>query len=134
MYFELTAPDRLSLEMAYWEAQVNGLDPEFMPPLTFNIGTGSIEKVSNLRDKFNLTETYTAEFEPTGYQKGADMSDYKAGFEDGVRFAREVIVENIREWVNDAEGAEAQIIDEIADRIEFGTATVYSEETEEDDD
>jgi len=67
MYFELTAPDRLSLEMAYWEAQVNGLDPEFMPPLTFNIGTGSIEKVSNLRDKFNLTETYTAEFEPTGY-------------------------------------------------------------------
>ena len=134
MYFELTAPDRLSLEMAYWEAQVNGLDPEFMPPLTFNIGTGSIEKVSNLRDKFNLTETYTSEFEPTGYQKGADMSDYKAGFEDGVRFAREVIVENIREWVNDSEGAEAQIIDEIADRIEFGTATVYSEETEEDDD
>lgn len=61
------------------------------------------------------------------------MSDYKSGFEDGVRFAREVIVENIREWVNDAEGAEAQIIDEIADRIEFGTATVYSEETEDDD-
>jgi hypothetical protein len=67
MYFELTAPDRLSLEMAYWDAQVMGLDPEFMPPLTFNIGTGSIEKVSALRDKYELTETYVSEYEPTGY-------------------------------------------------------------------
>ena len=67
MYFELTAPDRLSLEMAYWEAQISGLDPEFMPPLTFNLGTGSIEKVSRIRDKFNLVESYTAEAQPTGY-------------------------------------------------------------------
>jgi hypothetical protein len=67
MYFELTAPDRLSLEMAYWEAQISGLDPEFMPPLTFNIGTGSIEKVSRIRDKFNLVESYTADAQPTGY-------------------------------------------------------------------
>jgi hypothetical protein len=69
MYFELTAPDRLSLEMAYWEAQMTGLDPHFMPPLTFNIGTGSIEKVSRIRDKFNLTETYTSEYEETGYTR-----------------------------------------------------------------
>jgi len=27
MYFELTAPDRLSMEMAYWDAQMMGLDP-----------------------------------------------------------------------------------------------------------
>ena len=67
MYFELTAPDRLSLEMAYWDAQITGLDPEFMPPLTFNVGTGSIEKVTNLREKYNLTEVYVSEFEPTGY-------------------------------------------------------------------
>jgi hypothetical protein len=67
MYFELTAPDRLSMEMAYWDAQVMGLDPEAMSPLTFNIGTGSIEKVSNIRDKYNLTETYTSDYEPTGY-------------------------------------------------------------------
>ncbi len=46
MYFELTAPDRLSMEMAYWDAQVTGLDPQAIAPLTFNIGTGSIEKVS----------------------------------------------------------------------------------------
>ena len=63
MYFELTAPDRLSMEMAYWDAQITGLDPEAMSPLTFNIGTGSIEKVSNLRDKHNLTESYTSQYE-----------------------------------------------------------------------
>jgi hypothetical protein len=69
MYFELTAPDRLSMEMAYWEAQTIGLDPESISPLTFNIGTGSIEKVSRIRDKFNLKETYVAEYEPTGYTR-----------------------------------------------------------------
>jgi len=67
MYFELTAPDRLSLEMAYWEAQISGLDPEFMPPLTFNVRTDSIEKVSRIRDKYNLVESYTADAQPTGY-------------------------------------------------------------------
>jgi len=61
------------------------------------------------------------------------MSDYKAGFEDGIRFAREVIVENIREWANDADGTEAQIVDDVADRIEFGTTTVYSDEEEIDE-
>ena len=65
MYFELTAPDKLSLEMAYWDAQIMGLDPEYMPPLTFNIGTGSIEKVSRIRDKYNLNESYWSEHEPT---------------------------------------------------------------------
>jgi len=65
MYFELTAPDRLSMEMAYWDAQVLGLDPQAMTPLTFNIGTGSIEKVSMIRDKHNLIESYTSEYEPT---------------------------------------------------------------------
>jgi hypothetical protein len=69
MYFELTAPDRLSMEMAYWEAQVTGLDPEALSPLTFNIGTGSIEKVSRIRDKFNLKETYVSDYEPTGYTR-----------------------------------------------------------------
>ena len=67
MYFELTAPDRLSLEMAYWDAQITGLDPQAMSALTFNIGTGSIEKVSRLRDKYNLTESYVSDHETTGY-------------------------------------------------------------------
>jgi hypothetical protein len=69
MYFELTAPDRLSMEMAYWDAQIIGLDPQAMSPLTFNVGTGSIEKVSKIRDKFNLKETYVADCEPTGYRR-----------------------------------------------------------------
>jgi hypothetical protein len=67
MYFELTAPDRLSMEMAYWDAQMIGLDPHALSPLTFNIGTGSIEKVSKIRDKHNLIESYVSDQEPTGY-------------------------------------------------------------------
>jgi hypothetical protein len=67
MYFELTAPNRLSMEMAYWDAQMIGLDPTALSPLTFNIGTGSIEKVSKIRDKYNLVESYTSDYEPTGY-------------------------------------------------------------------
>lgn len=69
MYFELTAPDRLSLEMAYWDAQIMGLDPEFIPPLTFNVGTGSIEKVSKIRDKYKLIESYWSDREATGYKE-----------------------------------------------------------------
>jgi hypothetical protein len=69
MYFELTAPDRLSMEMAYWDAQIMGLDPQAMDTLTFNIGTGSIEKVSRIRDKYNLVETYWSEREATGYRE-----------------------------------------------------------------
>ena len=67
MYFELTAPNRLSMEMAYWDAQMIGLDPTALSPLTFNIGTGSIEKVSKIRDKYNLVESYVSDYEPTGY-------------------------------------------------------------------
>ena len=55
------------MERAYWDAEINGLDPMKMSSLTFNIGTGSIEKVSRLRDKYNLTESYISEYEPTGY-------------------------------------------------------------------
>lgn len=67
MYFELTAPSQVAFNRAIWEAEIMGLDPEVISTLTFNIGTGSIEKVSNLRDKFNLTEVYTSEYENTGY-------------------------------------------------------------------
>jgi hypothetical protein len=38
-----------------------------MPPLTFNVGTGSIEKVSRIRDKYNLKESYWSDREATGY-------------------------------------------------------------------
>jgi hypothetical protein len=67
MYFELTAPNHRALQRAWWEAEMIGLDPQMIGTLTFNIGTGSIEKVSRIRDKFDLIESYTAEYEPTGY-------------------------------------------------------------------
>jgi hypothetical protein len=67
MYFELTAPSQVALARATWEAETIGLDPQIIAPLTFNIGTGSIEKVSRIRDKFNLKETYVSDYEPTGY-------------------------------------------------------------------
>jgi hypothetical protein len=67
MYFELTAPSQVAFARATWEAEMIGLDPQRVSALTFNIGTGSIEKVSRLRDKFNLIESYTSDYEPTGY-------------------------------------------------------------------
>lgn len=67
MYFELTAPNQLALQKAYWDAEMTGLDPMLLDSLTFNIGTGSIEKVSRIRDKYGLTESYVSDYEPTGY-------------------------------------------------------------------
>ena len=67
MYFELTAPSQVAFARAIWDAELIGLDPMTVGPLTFNIGTGSIEKVSRLRDKYNLTESYMSDYEPTGY-------------------------------------------------------------------
>ena len=69
MYFELTAPSQVALARAIWEAEMIGLDPQAMDALTFNIGTGSIEKVSRIRDKYDLIESYTSDYEPTGYQE-----------------------------------------------------------------
>jgi hypothetical protein len=48
------------------------------------------------------------------------VSDYKEGFQDGVTFAREVIIENIRKWAEDSE--DGAIMDIVADRIERGQA------------
>ena len=67
MYFELTAPSQVAFARAIWDAEIIGLDPEEMGSLTFNIGTGSIEKVSRIRDKYNLKESYWSEKESTGY-------------------------------------------------------------------
>ena len=69
MYFELEAKTLKSFNHSFFDAEVMGLDPTVVGPLTFNIGTGSIEKVSNLRDKHNLTEVYVSEYEKTGYQE-----------------------------------------------------------------
>mgnify|MGYP003333301958 FL=1 len=69
MYFKLTAPNQLALHRAYWDADVMGLDPVWLDgTLTFEIGTGNIEKVSRIRDKYQLVETYVSDYEPTGYR------------------------------------------------------------------
>jgi hypothetical protein len=48
-----------------------------------------------------------------------DKMDYQDGFEDGVKFAREVIIANIRLWAESSD--DGQVYDDIADQIEFGT-------------
>jgi hypothetical protein len=45
--------------------------------------------------------------------------DYQDGFEDGVKFTRDVIIANIRLWAEKSE--DGQVMDDIADRLEFGT-------------
>ena len=47
-----------------------------------------------------------------------DKMDYQDGFEDGVTFAREVIIANIRLWAEKSEDGPAY--DDIADRLETG--------------
>ena len=44
--------------------------------------------------------------------------DYQDGFEDGVKFAREVIIANIRLWAETSD--DGSVLDDVADRIEFG--------------
>ena len=48
-----------------------------------------------------------------------DKMDYQDGFEDGVKFTREVIVANIRVWAEKSDDGAAY--DDVADLIEFGT-------------
>jgi len=69
MYFELTAPSQVAFARAIWDAEIIGLDPEEMGSLTFNIGTGSIEKVTLLREKHNLKLIHESDSELTGYRR-----------------------------------------------------------------
>jgi hypothetical protein len=48
------------------------------------------------------------------------MSDYRDGFTDGVNFAREVIIDNLRQWAEDHDSGE--VLDWVADRLERGDA------------
>jgi hypothetical protein len=50
--------------------------------------------------------------------RGAEVSEYKEGFEDGVTFTREVIINNLRQWAETHEDGET--LDWVADQIEFG--------------
>jgi len=50
---------------------------------------------------------------------GGNMSDYSEGWQDGVKFAREVIAKNIRKWAEDT-NYDGETLDWAADAIEYG--------------
>jgi len=55
--------------MAYWEAQVAGLDPTWIGGNVMDIGTGQIEKVSALISKHKLDILVETDYQPTGYRR-----------------------------------------------------------------
>jgi hypothetical protein len=57
MFYKLKANSNVEFHKASWNAEVMGLDPDSHDPksLTFEIGTGNIEKVSKLIQTHNLT-------------------------------------------------------------------------------
>ena len=69
MYYQLQAPNGAALKAAYWEAEVGGLDPQYLDKEVFEIGTGRIEKVSALISKYKLDILVETDFEPTGYTR-----------------------------------------------------------------
>jgi hypothetical protein len=56
MYYKLKATSAKAFQFSIWDAEVGGLDPDSCnaEALTFEIGTGNIEKVSRLISKHQL--------------------------------------------------------------------------------
>ena len=56
MYYKLKADSTKAFQFSVWDAEVGGLDPSNYDysALTFEIGTGNIEKVSRLISKHQL--------------------------------------------------------------------------------
>lgn len=56
MYYKLKADSTKAFQFSVWDAEVAGLDPSNYDhsALTFEIGTGNIEKVSRLISKHQL--------------------------------------------------------------------------------
>ena len=69
MYYQLQAPNTAALKAAYWEAEFSGLDPYYISNNVFDLGTGSIEKVSALISKYKLDILVESDYEPTGYRR-----------------------------------------------------------------
>ena len=69
MYYQLQALNKTALQAAYWEAEVNGLDPYYLESNVFEIGTGNIEKVSSLISKYKLDILVESDYQPTGYTR-----------------------------------------------------------------
>lgn len=69
MYYQLQAPSGAACKAAYWEAEFSGLDPEYIDKNVFELGTGSIEKVTALISKYKLDILVESDYEPTGYRR-----------------------------------------------------------------
>jgi hypothetical protein len=69
MYYQLSAPTGAALKAAYWDAEISGLDPFYLESNVFELGTGSIEKVSALISKYKLDILVESEYETTGYRR-----------------------------------------------------------------
>lgn len=64
MYYKLKADTDKQYQFALWEANCSGLDPEEFDAkaLTFDIGTGNIEKVSRLISRHQLKVLIESEY------------------------------------------------------------------------
>ena len=69
MYYQLRASTGAALKAAYWEAEFAGLDPYYLDSNVFELGTGSIEKVSALISKYKLDILVESDYQPTGYRR-----------------------------------------------------------------
>lgn len=69
MYYQLQAPDTAALKAAYWDAEISGLDPQYLDREVFEVGTGNIEKVSALISKYKLDILVETDYQPTGYTR-----------------------------------------------------------------
>jgi hypothetical protein len=54
MYYQIRANDKRSFNSAFFEAELLGLDPEYLGDFIFELATGNIEKVTALISKHKL--------------------------------------------------------------------------------
>ena len=69
MYYKLKADSAKAFQFSIWDAEVGGLDPDSCnaEALTFEIGTGNIEKVSRLISKHQLKVLIETSHMPNEY-------------------------------------------------------------------
>jgi hypothetical protein len=54
MYYQLRANTKRSFDSAFFQAEMIGLDPEYLGDFIFELATGNIEKVTALISKHKL--------------------------------------------------------------------------------
>ena len=66
MYYQIRANTKGAFNKGFWEAEMLGLDPEYLGDFIFEVATGNIEKVTALTTKYNLDILVE---EDTGYNQ-----------------------------------------------------------------